>query len=125
MANEIQSTHVDELPPEKLRSQRLADAIAKARASGIDNLYHFESGDIDVLFKAPDERLYHRAVGKVSEEKGKAPQALKELALAIVVYPDLESFRTIVAKYPGLAMKVANDAMNIASLEEAAFSRKV
>ncbi len=124
MANEIQSVHVDELSPERLRSQRLADAIAKAKASGIDNLYHLEAGEFDVLFKAPDERLYHRAVGKVSEEKGKAPQALKELALAVVVHPDLDAFRAILAKFPGLAMKVANDAMAIASLEEATFSRK-
>jgi hypothetical protein len=126
MANEIQSTHVDELSAEKLRSERLAQAIAKAKSAGIDNLYHLDAGDLgDVLFKVPDERQFHRATGKVAEDKSKAPQALKELALAIVVHPDLDSFRAMLAKFPGIAMKVANDAMAVASLEEADFAKKV
>lgn len=125
MTAELNATRVDDLSSEKLRSKRLVDAIAKAKAAGIEDLYHLEAGDHDILFKSPDEKLYHRATGKSAEDKSKAPQALKELALAIVVYPELDVFREICRRYPGLAMKVANDAMLVASLEEASFAKKV
>jgi len=122
---ELQSTPVTELTSDQIRSKRLQEAIAKAHAAGVAELYHLEAGEFDILFKVPDEKLFHRATGKSAEDKRKAPEALKELALAIVVHPELDAFREICRKYPGVALKVANDGLALASIEDAEFAKKV
>lgn len=123
--SDLQSTPVTELTLGQIRAKKLTEAIAKAHAAGIAELYHLEAGDFDILFKIPDEKLFHRATGKSAEDKRKAPEALKELALAIVVHPELDAFREICQKYPGVAMKIANDGISLASLEDAEFAKKV
>lgn len=122
---ELNATPVTELTLAQIRGKNLTDAIAKAHAAGIEELYHLEAGPYDILFKVPDEKLFHRATGKSADDRRKAPEALKELALAIVVHPEVDGFREICRRYPGVAMKVANDGIALASLEEAEFAKKV
>lgn len=122
---EVTATPVAELTPHQIRSKRLAEAIAKAKEKGIEELWHIEAGEHDILIKCPNDKLFARATGKSAEDKRKAPEALKELAMAIVVHPDADTFRALCEKRPGIAMKVANDGLAIASEEEAAFAKKV
>lgn len=127
MTTELNSTPLPTEPtPEQLRDTRLCAAVAKARAAaGCEDLWHLEAGPIDIIFRAPDEKTFQRATGKSAEDKRKAPEAMKELALSVVVYPEIAEFREICRKYPGVVMKVAADALAIASLDDAEFAKKV
>lgn len=123
--SELNATPVSELSPEQMRSKRLCEAIAHAKANGIEDLWHLEAGEHDILFRRPTEQQYNRCAGKTSEDRRKAPEAVKEFALAIVVYPEQAEFRALISKYPAITQKIGSDAMAIAMADEAEYAKKV
>lgn len=114
------------------RRKRIAAGIAAVRSKspGIE-LWHMgseanaDSGVWDVLLRCPNEHEFAETIGKAAEKRNKAPDAMKRLAYQVVVWPPVEEFRELVKRRPGLPMKIANDALAIASEEDPDFARKV
>jgi hypothetical protein len=119
---------LDSLPPE--RRARLLGALAAARGAepGIE-LFYMGGNDgpsaWDVLFRCPNQHEFAECIGKSAENKKKSPEAMQRLAFQVVRFPSVESFRSMIAKRPGLALKIANDALAIASEEDPDFAKKV
>lgn len=108
------------------RRTRLLKAIADTKAKiGDVDLYHLETTDHDILFVCPDEHQFAECTGKSAENRKRAPEAMKQLAYQIVKYPDLEIFRVLAKRRPGIPAKLANDAVAIAADEMAEFAKKV
>lgn len=115
------------------RRRRIAGAIAAVRSKspGIE-LWHMgsppdedEAAVWDVILRCPNEHEFAECVGKSADKKSKSPEAMKRLAFQVVMFPSVEGFRELSSRRPGLPLKIASDALAIASEEEPDFARKV
>lgn len=123
--------YLDAFPEERRRKLATAIAAVRAKSPGIE-LWHMgspieedPSAAWDVLLRCPSEPEFAECVGKSADKKQKSPEAMRRLAFQVVMFPSVDTFRELASRRPGLPLKIASDALAIASEEDPDFARKV
>jgi hypothetical protein len=110
------------------RAETLRRAIEETKASLgplADDLWHIALGRYDFLFVPPNEGQYGECTGKAAEKLKNSPILLRQLALQIVKWPDVQTLRVIFAKRTGIPAKIAQDALSISAEEAPEHAKKV
>jgi hypothetical protein len=99
----------------------------------MDNLERLEGEELylargtwgEARFRAPQEPEFRRFVATSARDGADLYAAQKNLVMDCLVEPDRKTFSQIIAKKPGLVVKIASDLIALAQDEEARFLERI
>ena len=99
-----------------------ASIIADLKAQhGEDNVRKFqlERGGQEFVVRGPAPGEYERALDKIGDGGRRKTEAIQEVGLACIVFPDRETVDAILVTKPGLKLTAGNVALEISGVVEA------
>lgn len=87
-------------------------------------VFEVNVGGMDIVFRPASEPEYFKCLSDGAKDPKLAPKAVYDLAHKCVVHPPLSEFGALVARRPGVALKVGNEVLRVANGEEAELAGK-